>query len=261
MTMETLPSAPQSGNPVTRFHRGFSYPFGATRFFRRHPSLLKFAFIPFLINIAVYSLLLFLSFHYFTDILNFFISKPDVWYMWLLYYIVGFLLAVIILLIFFFTFTIVGSLIASPFNDILSEQVEKIYAGNLQEQPFSFKKIPKILKQVLTEEGKKIAFFVSVQLMLLLLHLIPGIGNVLHPVLAGPITLIFLAWEFVDYGMGRRDLLFAEKRGIVLGNIFLMMGFGAAVSLILIIPVFNLICIPVCVVGGTLLFLDLNQSK
>ena len=73
--MEPNSSPGKAANPVTRFRKGVSYPFGALRVFREHTDLLKYAFIPFLINTVVYLLFIFLTIHYFADILH--VARPD----------------------------------------------------------------------------------------------------------------------------------------------------------------------------------------
>ena len=216
--MEPNVSPEKTVNAISRFRKGVSYPFGALRIFREHTALLKYAFIPFLINTIVYVLFIFLTIHYFSDILHVFISRPDVWYMWILYYLVAILMVIVLFLLVFFSFTVVGSLIAGPFNDILSEKVEEMAKGKVEERPFSFKEMLGDLKRDLPEEGKKVGFLVSVQAGLLLLNLLPVLGSILYFFVAGSITLIFLAWEFVDCSLGRRKLRFAEKRRFVFGN-------------------------------------------
>ena len=52
----------------------------------------------------------------------------------------------------FFGFTVTGAIIASPFNDILSEKTEEILTGIPDEEPFIFKVFLTDAMQTVMEE-------------------------------------------------------------------------------------------------------------
>jgi CysZ protein len=71
-------------------------------------------------------------------------------------------------------------------------------------------------------------------------------------------TMGWLAVEYLDGPMARHLYPFRQVRRAVQERLPLCMGFGAAVYLMLWIPVLNFFFIPVAVVGGTLLFRGLR---
>jgi uncharacterized protein involved in cysteine biosynthesis len=55
--------------------------------------------------------------------------------------------------------------------------------------------------------------------------------------------------------MDHRNLRFPQRRALLWQHRWLMLGFGAAGFLTMLVPFLNFICLPALVVGGTLLFL------
>jgi|GEM_PF-4729679 len=91
-----------------------------------------------------------------------------------------------------------------PFNDVLSEQTEKILTGMNNDTPFSFKIFWRDTVRTLISEGEKIAVFVAGMLLLLLLHLLPILGTALYPVLSMAWTALFLVLEYNGYVFTRK---------------------------------------------------------
>ena len=71
-------------------------------------------------------------------------------------------------------------------------------------------------------------------------------------------TLVFLPLEYAGFAMDSRGLRFAQRRALVRRHPGLMLGFGAAASLTLLLPLLNFVCMPALVVGGTLMMLHLD---
>ena len=71
-------------------------------------------------------------------------------------------------------------------------------------------------------------------------------------------TILFLAVEYCGFLFFRHQLSYQEQRRIVLANLALLLGFGSGLFCILAIPFFQLLCIPLGVVGATCLLLDEN---
>ena len=74
------------------------------------------------------------------------------------------------------------------------------------------------------------------------------------------LTLFFLGWEYLDFSMERWHLGFGAKRKLAFRNLGALLSFGAGAILLLLIPLLNLLAIPVCVIGGTLLICDLRDA-
>jgi CysZ protein len=88
--------------------------------------------------------------------------------------------------------------------------------------------------------------------LLLPLSLIPLVG----PVLAFVVAAFFFAMEFLDYPLDTVDppLPFGARRRWAWGRRWTALGFGAAVTLSMSLPLLDLAMLPVAVAGATLLF-------
>ncbi len=238
------------------FARGFTYPFSSLRFINQHPGMVRFVLIPFLINVIVFSLVVYFGFGAFQEFVQSAIPQADAWYWFLLNYFLLGLAGLLTLVMVFFTFTVVGSLISSPFNDILSERTEEIISGGKDNTPFSWALFMKDAQRTIVSEARKIGMFVSGMLVILLLHLLPVVGSVLSSVLSVLWTIFFLVVEYTGYVFARKRIEFRKQRGIIMSRFSMMLGFGTAVFCILVIPFFQFLCIPLGVVGATRLLLD-----
>ena len=185
-----------------------------------------------------------------------YLPQGEAWYWFLLNYLLMAIAITVTLVLVFFTFTVVGSLLASPFNDILSERTENMLTGQTSDEPFVFKTFLEDSGRVLIIESKKISLFLAGMLLLLLLNILPIIGPLLYSILSVLWTVFFLVIEFTGYVFSRKGLTFKEQRLIIYQNFSLMAGFGLGVFCILAIPFFQFLCIPLGVVGATYLLYD-----
>ena len=248
-------------NPVSRFAKGFLYPFLSARFIGKNPSLWKYVLVPFLVNLLIFSLAVYFGLDFFNDFVVRQIPQGEAWYWGLVYYFLWLVALAVTAVLVFFCFTVVGNLISSPFNDLLSERTEELLSGTRNEERFSLGLFWKDSLRTLGTEAKKMSLFVIVMLLILPLNLIPGFGNALYSLLALLLTLFFLAFEYLGYVMARKRLSFREQRRYVLGRTPLMLGFGTGVLAILAIPFLQFICIPAGVVGATRLWFDLSGTE
>ncbi len=243
-------------NPLSNFSRGFAYPFRGGRFILKNPRLLRFILIPFFINTLIFALAVYLGLSFFNDIVVGRIPQGEAWYWAIFYYLLWTLAGLVTAALVFFGFTVVGNLIASPFNDLLSERTEQAFAGKAAEAHFSLRQFMRDAVKTLVEESKKISLFVLGMALLLLLNLIPGIGTLIYAVLSVLFTLFFLVVEYTGYVFSRKQLAFGEQRRFIFNRKFLSLGFGVGVFCTLAIPFFQFFCIPIAVVGATLLWVD-----
>ncbi len=247
-------------NPISNFSRGFFYPFHGARYMFRHPGLLRYVLIPFLINTVVFSLAVYLGLDFFNDAVVARIPSGDAWYWALLYYLLWVIGALVTAVLVFFSFTVVGNLIASPFNDLLSERTEEKLRGRQAEKPFSFREFLRDARYTLIEESKKISVFVIAMVLVFGLNFIPGFGSLVYSVLSVLITLFFLAVEYTGYIFSRRRLPFRDQRRYIAGRKFLMLGFSTGLLCVLAIPLLQFLCIPMGVIGATLLWVEQNPE-
>ncbi len=243
------------------FPRGFFLVFRGTRLLMHHPRLLKYIIIPFLINVAVFSLSIFFGLHFFQDVVTRLLPQGDAWYWAVVFYALWTVAVLVTLVLVFFSFTVVGNLIASPFNELLSERTEELLLGKSAEEPFALGTFFRDMGRIWLVEIRKMAIFVLAMAALLLLNLLPLVGSLLYGFLSVLLTLFFLAWEYLGFVHERKRHTFREQRRYLMRRKGLVLGFASGVLLMLAIPFMQLFCIPLAVVGATLLWCEeLDES-
>src|SRR6185295_1608056 len=80
-----------------------------------------------------------------------------------------------------FLFTIIGNILASPFLDTMTERILRELGESLPPSRGPLR----ALGRSIVNQSLKLFFFGAIQGALLFLHLLPGIGTVLHPILSG----------------------------------------------------------------------------
>jgi CysZ protein len=185
--------------------------------------------------------------------------SPEAWYAWLwiaplrlLAWLIGALLIVMSLAVLFLIFLLLGTVIASPFLDVLAQRVEDIIAGRPAADNLTLRHAMRSFTVSVEAELKRLGFFVAVGMTLFLLGLIPLLSP-FTVVAATLFTLLFLPLQYAGYAMDHRVMSFAQRRALIWQHRWLMLGFGASASLTLLIPLLNFICLPILVVGATLL--------
>lgn len=252
--------------------RGFRLAFQGVAFLARHRSLWRWAILPAAINLVVFAAAFAIFLYFYADLFSFatsflILDPPQSWVAWLwvaplrlLAWMVGLLLILTALVVLFLTFLIIGTAIASPFLDVLSQRVEEIVTGRVSEDKTTLLGALRNIGGSILLELRKLGFFVAVQAALILLGLIPFLTPL--TVLAATIfTMLFLPMEYASFSMDRRQMPFKTRRALIWRQRWLMLGFGAAGFLTLLIPLLNFVCLPALVVGGTLLFLHVEDNS
>jgi len=236
---------------VRGFFDGLFSVWMAFRFVISHPKLYKYVAIPFIINVVVFSVAVYWGFDFFTEVSGQYFSPQDAWYWQIVAVVVKFLAGLITLVVVFFAFTVVGNLIAAPFNDVLSQRTEQILTGTLIDEPFSMAQIMKDLWRVIQDELRKMSIFVVLMIVALLFNFLPGVGSFIYAVLSVGLTLYFLIIEYTGYVFGRKHLGFKDQRIFISRNRLGTLGFAVAVMGMLCIPFVQFFTIPIAVVAAT----------
>lgn len=253
---ETLPDVPRG-----RFLDGFVAPVRAIRYLLTHPTLMPLAALPLLANMAVLVLLVFfLGPHVSEWVAR---SAPtEGWKYWafaipLKILAWGFALTIGAIFVNLF-----GTLIASPFNDLLSGKVEQLEnrlpAG---EHLRTWAQAVGRFGHVLLDEIKKWTVYLAIMACLVPLLLVPFAGHLAFSVLGGLVTFWFLGFEYLDYAFERRHMRFTDRRRFCWSHRSAIIGLGAAVTAATMIPFAGFVVMPLAVVGATLLFLDLRPRE
>lgn len=236
---------------IRGFIVGFFSLWNAFRFVAKNPSLYKYIAIPFVINVVVFCGSVYWGFDLFGDFVGQYFAPYDTWYWQVVAAAVKLLAALITLVVVFFTFTVVGNLIAAPFNDLLSEKTEALLTGRLNGEPFSLRQFGVDLWRVMKDEVRKMSIFILLMILILAFNFLPGIGSAFYAVCSIVLTVFFLIVEYTGYVFSRKHLGFTEQRHFIYSNKMSTLGFGLAVMCMLFIPFVQFLTIPIAVVAAT----------
>lgn len=257
--MTELPSG------IRGFFKGLTYPFRGVAWLLKHRSVWPWAIVP--LFVGGVALLTFLTgAMFFVDDLNARLV-PDwaaagldlPWWKDLGHGLTRFFVGLVAFLI-AAAAGLLGALatiavLGGPFNEFLSEAVEKEATGQEIGEPLHWKQIMVDVSRGAAGALGRLTLWLAVYVPLALLSLIPAVGVVFA---AGAIvySAFFLAINFSDPVLDRKRLTLREKVDYSRTHLSTHLGFGAGIFLLLLIPFAALVVTPGLVTGGTLLFLE-----
>ena len=107
----------------------------------------------------------------------------------------------------------------------------------------------------LRSELRKISYIIFRGVPLLVLFFIPFV-NIIAPLIWMGFTAWMLALEYSDYPMGNHGLLFTKQREKLKTRPLTVLGFGAGVMVLIIIPFVNFLAMPIAVAGATVMWIE-----
>lgn len=242
------------------FFSGAQYPLRAAFFILRTPSIWPFCIAPLLIN-AIVVVLVWIwvgslagqwASHHFNG---------DAWYWRSLHFLAMILLFFLKLVASLAAFVIAGNIASAPFNDFLSEKVDKIASGWKDERSHGIGTRIKLLLVVVIQEAGRLAIYLSIMLPLFLLSFFPAF-TLFTTAAQYAVSSMFFAVDYFAYPLERRGtLLLKQKFAFAREHLPVSLGFGAAMTLIALVPIVNFLFLPLGVVGGTLLFGSLLRNN
>ncbi|MES9952915.1 MAG: sulfate transporter CysZ [Candidatus Thiodiazotropha sp. 6PLUC2] len=242
-----------SNNPVS----GASYLLRGVGLLSK-PGIRPFVLIPLLINVLVFSLLIWLGIDQFEQLMNRFLPDDESWLAWLRWLLWP-LFAIAIVLMVFYTFTVIANLIAAPFNGLLAEKVELYLGGELPNQTSGAKQLMREVLPSILSELRKLSYFLLRAIPLLILFLIPVI-NVAAPFLWLLFSAWFLALEYGDYPMANHNLSFKQQHKRLKRARMSSLAFGGGLTLMMMVPLLNFVAMPAAVAGATLFWREQLQK-
>jgi CysZ protein len=223
----------------------------------RQPGVRHLVLIPLIINFLLLGSACIWLFYNLLDWKDDFYQWSWGWVQWILDsigWLIWPLVFVALLLCVFYVFAIIANWLSAPFNGLLAEAVERHLSG-LTEQPTQLSAVIKDLPRVLTREWSKFTYWLPKALACLLLFFIPGL-NLVAPV----VWLLFSAWmmaiQYIDYPMDNHKVPFHEMLHQLKANRGGPLGFGGTVMLATLVPVVNILVMPVAVAGATALWYE-----
>jgi len=238
---------------LNNFFKGVRYPVRGILFIFSNPEISKIITIQFLLNTITFILVLSSSFYILIRWLNSLISYKTFWYEHLFYY---FALITGIGLVVLFSVILSGvlsGLIGGGLNSRLSEKAEEIYKKKKPAQLIGF--FEGIVRDI-GYELKNIALIIIMFLILTLINLIPIVGFLIFSICAFCFSLYAISFKYWDYAMESRKFSFSQKLKLVWKSGGFFAGFGLTSLLLFMIPIVNFLVPAVCIIAGTLLFLD-----
>ncbi|KPV95370.1 MAG: sulfate transporter CysZ [Pseudoalteromonas spongiae] len=213
--------------------------------------LKRFVLIPLLINLVLFGSSLFFIIGWIEQGVNYVNGYLPDFLSWL-EFIIWPIALLLVLFIYSMVFTVITNFIAAPFNGLLSEKVELYLTG----QRVNDDGLADLLKDVPRMLGRELAklmyYLPKALLFLILLLFIPVFGQVMW--------FLFSAWmfavQYIDYPFDNHKIPFAEARQHLKQKQGLSYGFGSAVLIFSMVPIVNLIVMPVAVCGATRLFVE-----
>lgn len=211
----------------------------------------RFVFIPLTVNI----LLFIVAFYFMFLQLDHYMAMLENWlwdgFKWLTV-VLWPLMVITVLIIFSFLFSTLANWIAAPFNGLLAEKIEAILTGTANPSG-GFLDIIKDIPRTLQREWRKLIYYIPRAIGFFILMLVlPVIGQI--------IWFLFTAWmmsiQYQDYPFDNHKVSFDEMKVALKSRQGLTYSFGMTVALFAMIPLINLIVMPVAICGATALWVD-----
>ena len=246
----------EEGGSFSQFKGGVFAAWGSVKFLYHNPKLWPNVAIPALINLAVFivtaGLLLWNADWFFFD-------RPTEgpWYYYVLivlWWIFRILLYPLLVVVAYFLTMMLAGIVASPFNDALSERAEAVFMGDFVKGEEGWKAlVVGGVKGILAAAATTIPRVI----LMILLGLIPGAG----PILAAVVGAYFIALEYTDTALTRRRYGTRQKMRTIWKHRRIAMGFGLGANMLLVIPLLNFLSMPIAVIGGTALAIALDRFE
>ncbi|HSM68258.1 MAG TPA: sulfate transporter CysZ [Xanthomonadales bacterium] len=158
-----------------------------------------------------------------------------------------------LLMLFASTFTIAVQLVAAPFMGLLAERIDQRLTGT----PLPDESVAGMVVRTLRRELRKTWDWLWRTLLVLLVVLVVSLIPVVN-VLASVIWFLWSGWllglQYVDYGADTRQVPFLSMKAAARRQRMLVLGFGCIVLAVTMVPLVNLVIMPVAVIAGVMIW-------
>lgn len=222
----------------------------AVRILWRRPSILRWLVPPLLITIILDGLVFYFAYGWLRTGIAALVSG-DGYMSWLRtgLDVVG---GVAVLFILGWTFAWLFLMLTSPFQDFISAEVEQELTGNTGAEPPGFSGFLRSIFQSLIQA----IVFSLLTVAFLVLGFIPLVG----PLLLFVWTAFALGYSFVAIPSGRMAHRFSQRVTFARNHRGAVFGLGTAVAGAALVPVVNVLLMPVFVVAGTALYVEAENG-
>ncbi|ELX8379543.1 sulfate transporter CysZ [Providencia vermicola] len=248
----------QSTDSQQKNHSGFYYFAQGWRLVTR-PGIKRFVILPLLANIILLGGAFWWLYSKLGGWIDQIMGYVPSWLQWL-DYLIWPIAVISILLIFTYFFSTVANIIAAPFNGWLAEKLESELTG-IPAPDGGIIDVAKDVPRMVKREFVRIGYYLPRAIGLLILFFIPGIGQTVAPVL----WFLFGAWmmsiQYCDYPFDNHRVSFNDMKQALAKDRMNNIQFGGAVSVLMMIPIVNLLIMPVAVCGATLMWVDQYRAR
>lgn len=217
----------------------------------------RYLIVPIIINMILLGTIFFVIAHYLNQYFSTLIAHYPNWLIIILGWLFWVLFWIASLLISSLIFTVLTNLIASPFYGLLAEEVAKRYSPIISVPSGNWLQI---LPMTFLRECKKLIYFLPWLLFSLLVLLVP-----ITTLFAPFVWFVVLSWifaiQYIDYEADNQRVSLQQMIKDLKQYPFTALGFGAMVSIFMMIPGANLFVPPAAVAGGTALWLSLKNPQ
>ncbi|MCP4872958.1 MAG: hypothetical protein GY898_30060 [Proteobacteria bacterium] len=240
------------------FLKGASYVPRGLWFLLRNPRAWPFAVLPMLVNAVLLVGFLFAAWHLHDNVMGWIgPDDPAVWLevpIWILSALLVVLGAAVSTLL-------LGGILSGPFQEKLSEVIEGIASEDpLVEEELSLKVLAMDTVGAMLGATERLGMFLLFVLPLMAMTLVPVVG-IVGVVLLYTWSSFFLALQFSDPYLARRKIPRMEKIGRLRGQLAMSMGFGVALTALMLVPLLQIVLSPALVTGGTLMWIDADGDE
>lgn len=216
----------------------------------------RFVIVPLAVNFVLFTLALMYLIEQLGVQVEWIREQIPSWLSWIEFLLFPIALFVILLL-FSLVFSSVANWLAAPFNGVLAERVEQKLTGVAPSQD-SFMAVIKAIPHTLVREWRKLLYFIPRFIGYFIIGwFFPVVGQI--------VWFLFIAWtlaiQYCDYAFDNNKVPFDHMRHVLRQNKAACFGFGGAVSIFTMVPILNLIVMPVAICGATAMWVEKLQHQ
>lgn len=224
----------------------------------RLPGVRRHVIAPLLINLLMLVALVWYGLDRFAELIAWIETLLPAWLSWL-DWLLWPLFTLVALLAGFLICLLLASLVAAPFTGPLAAAVETHLRGRAPATGGGARAFVAETAAALAGEARKFGYFALRAAPLGLLALIPGVN-----LIAAPLWLLFSAWmlalEYTEVPLGNHGLNFPAVRAYLRQRRMSALGLGTTLLVLTLIPLVNLLVIPIAVAGATVMVCEERET-
>jgi CysZ protein len=237
---------------VSRFLQGLVCPFRALPIVLGSGRMVLLSLLPFVICLVLY-VAVFIAVLALSDNAADALIQPGTPLRNVLHTLLAIAFPILFVIVAVFTYAVACFAVAAPLYEWLSAATERHLTGEVAEEPFT-------LMGMLGDVSRGVGHGLAVLLLELFVLIFGLLAVPVTTVLAVLASAVLLSLEFLDYPMERRRMSLQRKAAFVRQHGWELLGLGLPLLGALAVPVVGAACLPLGVVGGTLLFVELTAN-